>query len=282
MLMLDRAILPGGTYLDTRGTAIVGKKLAGDLGLGVGDTLKVITEKSDYGLGFKKLKISGIFSTGLDTFDGFTFMMRLDDARDLLGLEHGASQVLVMLKSYQQADPASRLISAHLTDLGMKGLSVQSWTALGDIATLISLSSNIYFWGEIVVAFLGAFIIANIVMMVVLERKREIGILMSMGMERGRILWLFLVEGALMGTIGSAAGVMVGTALNALLAVNGLNLTKTISGAGIPLDNVIYPAVHPLSVVWFFVLGILVALVVSLLPSRTAARMDPIDAIRSV
>ena len=87
---------------------------------------------------------------------------------------------------------------------------MQSWTSLGDIASLIPLTRSIYFWGEIVVAFLGAFIIANIVMMVVLERKREIGILKSMGMERPRILWLFLVEGVLLGAIGSAAGVSSG------------------------------------------------------------------------
>jgi len=282
MLMLDRAILPGGVYMDARGSAIVGRKLAADLGLRVGDTLKVITEKADYGLGFKKLRVSGIFSTGVDVFDGSTFMMRLDDARDLLGLDRGASQVLVMLRSYKEADRASKLISSHLAASGLTGLSVRSWTALGDIASIISLSSNIYFWGEIVVAFLGAFIIANIVMMVVLERKREIGILMSMGMERPRILWLFLVEGVLMGTLGSAAGAIVGTALNAWLAVHGLNMTQTISGAGIPLDNIIRPVVHPLNVAWLFVVGVAVAVIVSFLPSRTASRMDPVDAIRSV
>ena len=59
-------------------------------------------------------------------------------------------------------------------------------------------------------------------------------------------------------------------------------MTRTISGAGIPLDNVIHPAVHPANVAWLFVVGIAVAVVVSFLPSRTAARMDPIDAIRSV
>ena len=85
-----------------------------------------------------------------------------------------------------------------------------------------------------------------------------------------------------MGAIGSTAGVIVGTGLNALLAATGLNMTKTISGAGIPLDNIIYPVVHPLNVVWLFVVGIVVSVIVSLLPSRTAARMDPIEAIRSV
>jgi putative ABC transport system permease protein len=282
MLMLDRALTPGSSYLEASGTAVIGKKLAYDLGLTVGDTLKVIAEKADYGMGFKKFRISGLFHTGLDTFDGSTFLVILSDARDLLGLGLGASEVLVMLKDYREADRAAALISSHLSQAGLGGLSVQSWTALGDIASLVMLTQNIYFWGEIVVAFLGAFIIANILMMVVLERKREIGILKSMGMERPRILWLFLVEGVLLGTIGSLAGVIVGTGVNLWLSVKGLDMTKTISGAGIPMDNIIHPAVHPLNVAWLFLVGILVSVVVSFLPSRTAARMDPIDAIRSV
>lgn len=282
MLMLDRALTPGSSYLDAAGTAVVGKKLADDLGLKVGDTLKVIAEKADYGMGFKKFRISGLFHTGLDTFDGSTFLVSLPDARDLLGLDRGASEVLVMLKDYRDADRAAALISSHLAAAGLSGLSVQSWTALGDMAAIVTLSQNIYFWGEIVVAFLGAFIIANILMMVVLERKREIGILKSMGMERPRILWLFLAEGVLLGAIGSLAGVIVGTGLNVWLSIKGLDMTKAISGSGIPLDNVIHPAVHPANVVWLFVVGILVSVVVSFLPSRTAARMDPIEAIRSV
>jgi putative ABC transport system permease protein len=206
----------------------------------------------------------------------------LSDARDLLGLGRGASEILVMLKDYREADQAAKRIASHLAAVGLTGLSVQSWTSLGDIAALITLTRNIYFWGEIIVALLGAFIIANVVMMTVLERKREIGILMSMGMERPRILWLFLVEGVLLGTMGSAAGVIVGTTVNAWLSVKGLDLTRSISGAGIPLDNVIYTAVHPLNVAWLFLVGILVAVIVSFLPSRMAARMDPIEAIRSV
>jgi putative ABC transport system permease protein len=282
MLMLDRALLPGSSYLDARGTAVMGKKLADNLGLKTGDTLKVIAEKADYGMGFKKFRISGLFRTGLDTFDGSTFLVSLSDARELLGLGTGASEVLVMLKDYREADRAAKLIASHLAAAGLGGLSVQSWTSLGDIASLITFTRNIYFWGEIIVALLGAFIIANIVMMVVLERKREIGILMSMGMERPRILALFLVEGVFLGAIGSAAGVIVGTSLNLLLGIKGLDLTKTISGAGIPLDNVIYPAVHPANVAWLFFVGIAVAVVMSYLPSRAASRMDPIDAIRSV
>ena len=247
----------------------------------MGDTLKVIAEKADYGMGFKKFRIAGLFRTGLEPFDASTFQVSLDDARKLLGLGKGASQVLVMLKDYRDSDGAAKLISARLASAGLGRLSVQSWTSLGDVAALISLAGNIYFWGEIIVAFLGAFIIANIMMMVVLERRREIGILKSMGMEPSRILRLFLLEGVVLGIIGSAGGAVLGTALNAWLSVKGIDFSRNIAGTGVPMDNVIYPGVHPLQVALFFLLGVAVSAIMAFLPSRGAARINPIDAIRS-
>jgi len=59
----------------------------------VGDTLKVVAEKADYGMGFKKFRIAGIFHTGVDTFDDSTFQVGFADARGLLGMGSGASQV---------------------------------------------------------------------------------------------------------------------------------------------------------------------------------------------
>ena len=186
-----------------------------------------------------------------------------------------------MLKDYRESDAAARLIAAHLASAGLGSLSVQSWTSLGDVAALISLAGKIYFWGEIIVAFLGAFIIANVTMMVVLERRREIGILKSMGMEPWRILRLFLVEGVLLGIIGSAAGALLGTGVNAWLSVKGIDFSRNIAGTGIPMDNIVHPGVHPLNVALLFLVGVAVSAVVAFLPSRGAARMDPIDAIRS-
>ena len=115
-----RPFFPVAPTCDQAGTAIVGKKLAEDLGLKVGDTLKVVTEKADYGLGFKKFRISGLFKTGLDVFDDSTFQIGLDDARDLLGLGRGASQVLVMLKDYRDSDAAAKMIAGSLAAGGFE------------------------------------------------------------------------------------------------------------------------------------------------------------------
>jgi putative ABC transport system permease protein len=282
LLMLDKVLLPGSAYCDKMGTAIVGVKLANDLGLKVGDTLKIVTEKADYGLGFKKFRISGLFKTGLDIFDDSTFQVGLDDARELLGLGKGASQVLVMLKNYRNADADAKLIAASLATRGFDNLSVRSWTNIGDTARIIQLAAQIYFVIELVIAFLGAFIIANVMMMVVLERRREIGILKSMGMENRRVLGLFLAEGTMLGLMGGVTGALLGTGLNILLSIHGIDFSSMTSGTGVPMDNIVRPVVHPLQVLALFCMGVGISVIVAYLPSRSAARMDPIDAIRSV
>jgi putative ABC transport system permease protein len=282
LLMLDKALLPGSAYCDLPGTAILGSKLAQDLGLKVGDSLRVVAEKADYGMGFKKFRISGIFKTGEDAFDGATFQVGLGDARGLLGLGKGASQVIVMLKDPGYSDKAARLIDSGLAGAGFDKLSVRSWTAIGQTPQVIQMTEQIYFVIEVIIAFLGAFIIANVMMMVVLERKREIGILKSMGMEKGRILRLFLSEGIMLGLVGGVLGTLLGTLLNVALAVKGMDFSSLMSNSGLPIDNVIRPGVHPAQIAGLFVMGVAISAIVAFLPSRSAAEMDPIEAIRSV
>ncbi len=276
---LDGAILPGGAYLERPGDAILGWKLAKDLGLGVGDTLKVVAEKADYGIGFKKFRIAGLFKTNIESFDSAGFQVHIDDARALLGLGDGASRILVMLKDYTKADEAAPIIASALSD--NSGLSVKSWTAISDMASMIAMSEGIFLVMELFIALLGAFIIANIMMMVVLERRREIGILMSMGMEKPRLLGLFLCEGTLLGTIGSVAGALAGTFLTLWLSKAGVDMTGLSAGTDFQMDSVVYPSAHPLRILAFVAMGALVSAVVAYLPSRSAARMDPIEAIRS-
>ncbi len=285
LLMLDRSILKGGSYCDAPGTAIVGEKLATDLGLKVGDPLKIITQKADSGLGFKRLRVSGIFRSGVSGLDGGTFQMRLDDARELLGLGGpgggGATQVIVMLEDYRRSDQAATQISAALGAAGMTGLSVASWRSLGDIARLVDYAQAAYAWIEVLVAFLGAFIIANVMMMVALERRREIGILKSLGMDQKGILAIFLAEGTLMGFAGAVAGAALGLALNLIFSTKGYDFSAALSGLDYPIDNVIHPVVSILRTMACALLGGLVSAVMSYLPARGAARMECVEAIRS-
>jgi ABC-type lipoprotein release transport system permease subunit len=118
--------------------------------------------------------------------------------------------------------------------------------------------------------------------MVVLERKREIGILKSMGMENKKVLGLFLAEGTMLGVIGGVVGALLGTGLNILFSIHGIDFSSMTSGTGVPMDNIVRPGVYPIHVLALFCMGVAISVIVAFLPSRSAARMDPIDAIRSV
>lgn len=282
LLMLDTRILPGGAYLGKLGETIVGETLANDLGLKVGDTLKVVTQKADGGLGFRKLRISGLFKTSVNSLDGMVFQMSLEDARILLGMANGAQQISVTLSGMRDVAAMTNLVRGIVESAGDGNLSVLPWTAIGEYPKMIQLMNIVYYWVFLIVALLGSFIIANVMTMVILERKREIGILMSMGMPKGKILSLFLAEGTMLGLIGSLAGTALGVGLIMILARKGFDMTSAMAGFSWPLDNVIYPSVTPGTVFMGIAMGTAVSAAISYLPSRRAARMAPVDAIRSV
>ena len=282
LLMLDTRVLPGGAYLGAKGETILGEVLAKDLGLGVGDSLRVVTQKADGGLGFKKLSISGIFRTGVNSLDGSVFQMGLEDARALLGMEGGAQQIAVMLSGSRDVAGAAAAAHAAAAAQGRNSLSVLPWTAIGEYPKMIQLMNMVYYWVFLIVALLGCFIIANVMTMVILERKREIGILMSMGMPRRNILNLFLAEGTMLGLAGSIAGTGLGAGMILLLARKGFDMTSAMAGFSWPLDNVIYPSVTPGTIILGIAMGTAVSAAISYLPSRRAAAMAPVDAIKAV
>lgn len=281
MLQLNRSVTEG-RYIEGAGETILGMKLAADLGLGLGDELKVLTTGADYGLHLKKFRIVGLFTSGLKQLDESVFQVPLKDAQSLLRTEGGSQQILVMLKDYKDAGRDASLIEQALAGSGLgKDLVVKPWTAIGEYPRLIHMMEVIYDWMYYVIAFLGAFIITNILMMVVLERRREIGIMKSLGLKRGEILRLFLSEGLMMGVIGSAAGALLGLLICSILSVVGLDFTSAMESMTMPMDGVMYPKADILSALKMFVIGILVSGIVSLLPSRRAARMNAVDAIKS-
>lgn len=282
LLMLNRNILPGGSYCDEPGTAIIGSGLAKDLGLKPGDKLKIIATRADGGIGFKSLKVSGIFQTGTNALDGSIFQMRLDDAQNMLGMPGGAQQILVMLPDYRLADAWQKKIGAVLAAHGQGQLSVLPWSAIGDYPKLILMTSSIYMAMWFFIALLGAFIIANIMTMVVLERRRETGILVAMGMPPRRIILSFLLEGTMMGFGGSVLGTAAGIAFNAAFSRKGFDLSSALAGFSWPIDNIIKPTISVSGVLAGILFCTVAAAIMSLLPSWRASRMEVVDALKAV
>ena len=193
--------------------------------------------------------------------------------------------MLVMLNDYGRANAAAELIRRAIDSGGLdpsEELLVQSWKEVGDYPGMIEYMESIYSFIYIIVAFLGAFIITNILTMVVLERKREIGILKALGLRRREITLLFLAEGGIMGTIGSLVGSIAGTLLCLLMSIVGIDFSSSMGTLTMPMDPIFYSRVDPAQILMLFALGIIVSIVVSIAPSRRAGAMNAVDAIKSV
>jgi putative ABC transport system permease protein len=277
MLYLQKSIA-AGRYIQAAGETIVGARLAGSLRLELGDQLRVVTQGADYGLHLKKFKVVGIFRTSINTLDDALFQIQLDDARELLRMGPAVQQLLVMLKDYRDAGQAATLIEKSLAD---PGLVVLPWTAIGEFPKLIKMTEGIYDVINWLIAFLGAFIITNIMMMVVLERRREIGILKAMGVSSLEILLMFLFEGVALGVLGSLCGVMGGFLINLYFNTYGLDYTEIMKDFKYPMETMFYFRISLPDMLKSFIIGSFVSAVVSVLPSRRAARMNPVDAIKS-
>lgn len=278
LLQMDQ-VIQEGRYLEKEREIIIGYKLAEQLNYSVGDTIKVMAQGSDYALHMRKFEIVGLFNSGLGNLDNRFFQIGLKDARALLRIEKGfTQQVLIMLKDYNRSNAVAASLETLVND---ETVTVKPWTEIGFAYNYAKLAETMYAVIFAIIAMMGAFIIGNIMMMVVMERKREIGIMKSMGFTPKMIQMLFFTEGIMLGGIGSVVGIVIAVIMTMFLNINGFDISDMMGGVdNMGFENVIYFIVKPIDVLGIFILGISVSALVSYLPARRASNLSPVDSIR--
>lgn len=255
---VDTAMV-AGSFRVGAGNTVIGMELARDLGLALGDKLQI-----DAGNGHgTTLQIAGIFSLGVRELDERFVYLDLQEAQTLLDLPGGVTVIDTTIEDLFQAN----VIAARLR--AVAGLKTESWMETnGDLLNALrsqSLSTQMI---RIFVGISVAFGIASVLAVSVVQRTREIGILRAMGSRRQQILRVFLLQGGVLGLLGSLAGAATGYGLVQSFNVFGPKLFF------IPID----PWLMPSAVALATVTGVLAAAA----PARRAARYDPAVAIRYV
>ncbi len=257
-----RTKLTDGT-LDVTGThIIVGVELAKELGLSVGDTLRLTApeERSEV------FTISGIFDVGNKDLNLRWVYISLREGQTLMNLSGGVSTVEVKVRDIFSAEKEAQEIHAAT------GLKADSWMILNS-ELLIGLrgqsSSSVMIQFFVIVAVMLG--IASVLVVSVIQRGRQIGILRAFGTRRGQVLRIFLLQGGILGLVGSLGGIVLGT----VLALFFQNLVSNQDGT--PIFPVALTAA-------LYARSLLVALITGLvgawLPARRAANLDPAVAIR--
>ena len=247
--------------------AVIGTGLAQNLGLEVGDRfrLRVGTEGDDGGLAV--YTVSGIFDIGNKDLNERWVLVSLRAAQSLFGLEGGVSAIEVKGAGIYDAEPLAVVITQRT------GLVADSWMRSNQqlLTGLRSQSSSSLMIQSFVILAV-ALGIASVLAVSVVQKSREIGILRATGTSRAQILRIFLIQGSILGLVGSAVGIALGIALGVIFS----RLARNPDGSAtfpVSLDTVLY--------LRSAALAIGVGLVSAILPARRAARMDPAQIIRS-
>uniref|UniRef100_E6PW48 Putative ABC-type antimicrobial peptide transport system, permease component n=1 Tax=mine drainage metagenome TaxID=410659 RepID=E6PW48_9ZZZZ len=238
---------------------LIGNRLAQDLGLRVGDKLRVQGASG----GSQVFDVAGVFSLGVRDLDQRYVYMGLKPAQALLGLPGGVTEIDLTVRDIFRAEA----IAARINRL--TGLKSESWmTTNGQLLNALksqSLSSALI---RFFVALSVAFGIASVLAVSVVQRTREIGILRAMGATRQRILAVFLYEGAAVGFAGSVLGAAAGAGMVWVFNTYGPALFYVPVAFSLVIEAV--------------VVATLAGIAAAALPAMRAAGLDPVVAIRYV
>jgi lipoprotein-releasing system permease protein len=243
--------------------AVIGNVLAADLGVSVGDKLRVVSAEGRGDV----FTVAGIFDLGNKDVNQRWVLVSLRQAQTLLDLSGGITTIEVKTAEVFEADRVA-------ADLGAAtGLDAESWMKLNQqlLAGLQAQSSSSWMIQAFVIVAV-ALGIASVLGISVIQKSRQIGILKATGTRTGVVVRVFLIQGAIVGLVGSLGGGLIGTALSAFFQ----RAVKNPYGESLfPVS--LTPALFLTAAGVACATGILAAV----FPARRAARLDPATVIRN-
>lgn len=258
---------------------IVGEELTKRLGLGMGSRVNLLTasgQKTTTGFSprIRPFVVVGIFKTGMYEYDSSLGFVALPAAREVLGLPEGRiSGIEMTVKDVYKADA----IAAKLTTELGSPYYVRHWMEMNaNLFAALKLEKIGMFILLTMVVLIGSFSIVTTLIMLVMEKTRDIAILMSMGATRSMIRRIFMLQGTIIGVIGTALGYVLGISLALLLKRYQF----------IKLPQGVYTIDHlPVILTWTDCLivgasAMLLCFLATIYPARQAASLEPADALR--
>ncbi len=267
---------------------LIGRGLASDLGLGVGDWLVLSARAVDDALNADEFRIAGLLDVPAQAITQSSVFISWAAARDLLGEDLPVTTIAVSLPKYRTLDLelANSLKAGAAVEAAFPGLKTMPIAeAAKDYMAMRTMKAKYSSLIILVVLLIAGVGIVNTVLMSVYSRIREIGVLRAYGMLPGHIRRLFSLEGMMIGIIGSSCGLLFGGILVWWSVRWGFPLDKMFSGldlGSIPMGGVLRGEWHPSTMAAGFLFGVIASWISSRIPAKKAGRLEVTDALRFV
>lgn len=277
---IARAIKEGG-YLDLADPKgiVLGDRVAEVLQVRVGDEVALVTQAADGSVGAARYRVRGIYDSGIDLIDSMYVFLTLPAAQELYALE---GRITTLALRLNDIDAVPRTAAALGRELGGE-FEALGWQRLvpGMAANVKfhEMLANIILFVVFVIVALG---IANTILMGVLERTHELGVMMALGTGRRQIARVVVYEALMLGLVGIVIGLALGLAVVGYFGRFGIDLTQYSKAMQMMpgLTGVVYPSVGMGQVAWLSGLVLAATLGASIYPAIKAAGLTPIEAIQ--
>ncbi len=277
---LKEKIKEGGYFADTlHAPIIISQKTADKLKVRLHSKIVLTFQAANGDITSGAFRIEGIFHSNNSTYDQGNVFIRRDELSTLLGDSIGFHEIAVLLHDQSMMDAAEKRFQSS-----WPGLMIENWREIvPEIAVIVDMFDQLMGIFMMIILLSLAFGIINTMLMAIMERTREIGMLMAIGMNKTKIFLMIAYETIYLALIGGPLGLLLGYMTIQYFSTRGIDLasfSKALSGFGI--SNMVYPklAAHNYYNIFFEV--ILVALLASIYPAYKALKLNPVDAIRKI
>jgi len=269
-----------GSYLDddTPSAVIMGKTLADDHNMEIGNRIVLTFEDTNNELVSGSFNIVGIFQSASTTYDERNVFVRSDDLIRQLSDSPIYHEAGIMLENEE-------LASAVVSELNrsFSGIEAQTWRQLSpELSMLVELGGVMVILITLIIMIALAFGILNTMLMALFERMRELGMLISIGMSRLRVFTMIMTEAVILTITGAAAGMLLAWITIRHFSTSGVNLEMFAEGAAqLGWDYIIYPVLTPMEFVAILAVVVVITLVASAYPAMKGVRINPLEASKS-
>ncbi len=256
---------------------ILGKRLADQLGVFPGSPIQVVSPLgSPTAIGVipkvRRFIVAGILKTGMSEIDSTLVLMGLADAQKFFDLGDAVTNIEVRIRDVNRSREIAEQIQRRL---GFPYFA-EDWTRLWpNLFSALQLEKTVYFLVLLLMVLIGAFNIISTLVMVVMEKRKDIAILLSMGATKASIRKVFLLKGCVIGIIGTVLGVLLGLLVCFLIAQYEFQLPKDVF-----LISTVPVRIYLSNFLIVTFASFLVCLLASIYPARQAAQLDPVEIIR--
>ncbi len=262
----DKYMVEGDFYAIQSGRRVIlGDKVTEKLDVKIGEDVAASFPDANT----MNLVVAGIFRTGVEEWDQAAFVS-METAQDFLGEGDVITYINIQIEDPYQADDVAAEISS-------RGYDAESWRSMfpefEETLAFETFSNNLILALVLLIASFG---IANVMNMLVLEKTKEIGMLMAMGTSRSQIRKIFLFESGILGL----AGGILGSAFGYLVSAYFNSLQYTVNAPTAPQPIVIKFLVDPFDLIAFPILALILSMIAGVYPAHKASKLDPVVALR--